>query len=407
AALRDILDHCGENVPYYRRLFEALKLSAADVATPAHLARLPLLTRDAVMQSASLIQSHAGRSAARASSSSGSSGKPVTTYHAPASRLSILAHRARALAWHDVRPWDRQGLLVPQRRSWARRLLSDAGDRLAQRRRNNTFRFDRDECVVTARRFARFHPVLMLGMPTFLNRLLHFSRDEGLDPRQWNVRLVLSNSEVLTPCIDAILSQGFGCPVLNEYGCTELGSLAHRCPAGTLHLNSEHAIVELVDDEGHPVPAGIPGRVVVTTLHNRCMPLIRYVVGDIAVRAAKPCSCGRQPGYPGLDWVEGRLQQAWRDADGRLLAVLPATGAAQARLTTAGFWESQFAQHGPRKVEVRVEPNVRPDGDVMSDVAEAFRDVLGGPVTLVWSNRPIVRLPSGKLSVLDRDTKDG
>jgi len=56
---------------------------------------------------------------------------------------------------------------------------------------------------------------------------------------------------------------------------------------------------------GRPCPPGKPGRVVVTDLHNRAMPMIRYEVGDMAVWSDKPCSCGRT--LPMLAQVEGRI----------------------------------------------------------------------------------------------------
>ena len=54
-----------------------------------------------------------------------------------------------------------------------------------------------------------------------------------------------------------------------------------------------------------PCEAGETGLVVVTTLHNFAMPLIRYVVGDYA-ELGHPCACGR--GLPVLKQVNGRVR---------------------------------------------------------------------------------------------------
>jgi len=59
-----------------------------------------------------------------------------------------------------------------------------------------------------------------------------------------------------------------------------------------------------VDDEGNPVRAGVPGRILVTDLTNFVMPFIRYETGDIGVWADKACACGRA--FPLLAEILGR-----------------------------------------------------------------------------------------------------
>ncbi|MCG7497357.1 AMP-binding protein [Vibrio sp. Of7-15] len=84
---------------------------------------------------------------------------------------------------------------------------------------------------------------------------------------------------------------------LNEYGCSEVGSIGHECLSHTgFHINSDFVHVELIDTEtGLPVPEGQPGEVVVTTLTQpRGFIAVRYATGDIAAWLdSKPCSCGR------------------------------------------------------------------------------------------------------------------
>ncbi len=53
--------------------------------------------------------------------------------------------------------------------------------------------------------------------------------------------------------------------------------------------------MEIVDEQGAPTPAGEMGRVLVTTLQNNLMPLVRYEIGDYAVAGVEQCRCGRTP----------------------------------------------------------------------------------------------------------------
>jgi hypothetical protein len=105
--------------------------------------------------------------------------------------------------------------------------------------------------------------------------------------------------EVREACRDA-----WGVPLVHFYRAEEVGPLALQCPEHEhLHIQSEQALVEVLDGQGRPCGPGETGRVVATPLNNFAMPLIRYDVGDMAEVGA-PCACGR--GLPVLKRVSGR-----------------------------------------------------------------------------------------------------
>jgi phenylacetate-CoA ligase len=65
-------------------------------------------------------------------------------------------------------------------------------------------------------------------------------------------------------------------------------------PGGeAFHIHTEHCLVEIVDEDGKQCPSGQLGRILVTTLNNTAMPLIRYDTDDLAVSLDGPCPCGR------------------------------------------------------------------------------------------------------------------
>ena len=97
----------------------------------------------------------------------------------------------------------------------------------------------------------------------------------------------------------------FEAPVSLGYGLNEIGIIAACCPeTGRYHVHDEHCLIEIVDDENRPVAAGEFGRILVTTLTNFAMPLIRYDTGDIAEALDGPCPCGRT--LPSFGEVPGR-----------------------------------------------------------------------------------------------------
>ena len=85
-----------------------------------------------------------------------------------------------------------------------------------------------------------------------------------------------------------------------------------------LHLTMENLLVEVLDDDGHPTPAGEEGQIAITDLYNYGMPFIRYLNGDRAVAGFASCSCGR--GLPLLRKVVGRQLDILTTPSGRQIA---------------------------------------------------------------------------------------
>jgi phenylacetate-CoA ligase len=92
--------------------------------------------------------------------------------------------------------------------------------------------------------------------------------------------------------------------VLDVYGTSETKEVAWECPAGSLHVNADVLRLEVLDESGRPLPADAEGEIVVTSLVNRAMPLLRYRTGDRGTLRAGRCPCGLD--LPLLGIVTGR-----------------------------------------------------------------------------------------------------
>lgn len=90
-------------------------------------------------------------------------------------------------------------------------------------------------------------------------------------------------SEMLYPKDKILLEQVLNIPIINEYGASELDLIAFTNNHNDFIVNSETLFVEIVDEENLPVPFGIPGRIIITSLYNKAHPIIRYEVGDLGV----------------------------------------------------------------------------------------------------------------------------
>jgi phenylacetate-CoA ligase len=84
---------------------------------------------------------------------------------------------------------------------------------------------------------------------------------------------------------------------LNIYGLSEVigPGVAVECPERRgMHVAEDHFLPEIVDPATlEPVPPGVTGELVFTTLTKEALPLLRYRTRDLTAIDPAPCPCGR------------------------------------------------------------------------------------------------------------------
>lgn len=144
--------------------------------------------------------------------------------------------------------------------------------------------------------------------------------------------------------------------------------MAFSCPHDWLHVNSDWAVLEAVDEGLRPTPRGEPSHtVLLTNLANRVQPIIRYDLGDSVLVRPDSCPCGSP--LPAIR-VVGRRDDILRliGADGRIVKIVPLAISGVVD-ETSGVHRSQLLQTGPSTIRVRLE---RKPG---ADEEKVWRDV--------------------------------
>jgi phenylacetate-CoA ligase len=150
-------------------------------------------------------------------------------------------------------------------------------------------------------------PDLLVCYPSHLRAIVDQMTTE--DFRRIRPRAVNLNSEMSSAAERKYLSDKLGSFVFDDYSSEELTRIASQCREYAYHLFDDLNYIEIVDDEGRPVPEGVVGNIVGSNLHNRAMPLLRYMQGDRgSVRTAR-CACGRN--FRMLEKLEGRKNDAF------------------------------------------------------------------------------------------------
>lgn len=159
-------------------------------------------------------------------------------------------------------------------------------------------------------------PDLLVCYPSHLRALV--DQMKPADFARIRPSAVNVNSEMSSAVERANLGAKLSSFVFDDYSSEELTRIASQCRGLQYHLFEDVNYIEIVDDKGQPVPDGTVGNIVGTNLHNRAMPLLRYMQGDRGAVRVSNCSCGRR--FRVLEKLEGRRNDSFLLPDGRLLS---------------------------------------------------------------------------------------
>jgi len=378
-----------------KRLLETLGAAAripfyagrldGDLKRPDQLAKLPVLPRAEIPSLAASVRSlHPSDTHFLFSRTSGSTGMPVSFFFDESHQAGRYAARARYLLENGWNPFCRS--------AWIMNLAMDSPD--AELTRSTRFLGSRffphtSELELQVQWIRALDPHYLYAYPVNFEGLAQIFEQQHR-PLQ-SLRKIFSGSEVLDDSLRERLVRIFGVEVADNYGSTE-AFLAWECPAGSYHVNAEHVIVEVVGDDGKPTPPSALGRVLVTTLENHLMPLIRYEIGDYAVATDRICACGRT--LPCIGKVIGRGVNLFVGADGR-----PFVPWDLFRPLKDRTWIKQYqvAQTAISRFKLRYVAD-RPLGrDDEADILRHFEATLHSSSTLEFERLDrIARAPSGK-----------
>jgi phenylacetate-CoA ligase len=322
-ALRRALARAAD-APFYRDAWRAAGLSPDHVAeiTPDTLHRLPIVRKESLRRApAAFVPDRGGPIRGMLSyQSSGSTGTPIRVFCTAADQQRFAAAReARSYRWAGT------SILRPRAMIGGQPIVPTAHARPPYYRYNraerqvyfSAYHLAPHHIADYVEGFDRYRPESVTGYAFSQFLLARCMLEQGLRFRV-PPGSAITSSEKLTDRMRAMIQEAWGCRAYEEYGSVENVGLATECEAGSLHVSPDFGVVEIVDDDGAPVPAGTEGRIVCTGLLNEAQLLIRYEVGDTAAWAREPCACGRDH-LPVITGVTGRIEDVVVGPDGREL----------------------------------------------------------------------------------------
>lgn len=215
------------------------------------------------------------------------------------------------------------------------------------------------------------HIRFVKGYASVIERLTEYVERTGTALPQGLVFITIS--EILTENVRSRIVDRLGLHVVSQYANEENGLLGQSVPDGpgtVFRLNRANCKIELLGlDNDEPVGMGQPGRVVVTDLTNRAMPMIRYDIGDVAV-----CLEALPDGAPSvIRLLDCRHIDMIYDTSGHIVPmVVPPQVLAMPSLR-----QLQFIQEDVRKYVLNL--NLMPGSPEVDcgRIAQGIRDLLG------------------------------
>jgi phenylacetate-CoA ligase len=281
--MRWTMRHAYENVPFYRKAFDAAGLHPGDCTTLADLAKFPLTSKDDLRDNYPYgMLAVPQREVSRLHASSGTTGTPT-----------VVAYTRRDLdVWADV----------------VARSIRAAGGQPGHKVHvaygyglftgglGAHYGAEKLGCTVipasggmTTRQVQLINdlqPEIIMVTPTYMLTLLDEFERQGIDPAASSLKIGIFGAEPWTEAMRAEIEQRAGIDAVDIYGLSEvIGPGVAQEFAATkdgLHIWEDHFYPEVIDPAGRDVlPEGEKGELVFTSLTKQAMPIVRYRTRDL------------------------------------------------------------------------------------------------------------------------------
>lgn len=389
--LKETLEVAARAVPHYRETWARLGFDPRDLRSVADLAQLPITEKEELRADAKRFVPDDVTGRLFAGNTSGTTGKPVTTYKDRACYQRVWAFQERQRLQYGItgkRPRVSIGVrpvvpLAEEKGPFWRHDLSEDNWLFSN------FHIAEKTLDAYVERIAAIDPEEINGYPSGVTLVAAHALRRGI--KGIRPKAVVTCAETLWDEQRRVVEEAFGCPVADQYGAAEVVFWVGQCPHGTYHQAMEFGMMESIRD-GKPV-YDEPGDAVGTGFVNRAQILVRYRLGDSIVLPKEPvrCACGWDTAT--MTRVVGRIDDVLYTPEGRALGRLDVV-----MKKIDGVLEAQLVQDAPDHLLVRLVPA---GGARDESVEHVLRDRLAGyfglsmRVEFAWVER-IPRTASGK-----------
>lgn len=393
SAINDLIAYAKKHSSYYKEILR-------DINDVKDFPKIPFLTKQLLIKEFDNICTPKAKGASL-KTTGGSTGEPVKIY-----KNSDALARERAATWRSYQ-WAKVGIGDKQARFWGiphhtkNALKAKIIDFISNRKRVSAFNLTTESLNEYYQTMVKFNPSYLYGYVSVIRRFSEHIREYNL-PKIESVKSIITTSEVLTESDRKLIEDVWKIKVFNEYGCGEVGSIAHECEHGNMHIVADNMLIEIIGEHGHPAETG---EVVVTDFFNYATPMIRYRIGDFATLSQTPCPCGRT--LPVLKGIHGRAYDIIKTPGGKsvhpeaLIYIFE-----ELQQQHHAFKQFQIIQREVDKLDVFIIPNKNWSSEMESLITNGIHNKIDASFQLNFvKTQEISREKSGKMRVVKSELK--
>ena len=395
--LFDAVDYAVKNIPYYRNVASEREINYSAETIFEDIKKFPVLTKSIIRNKGDELTNTAAVKSFVVNTSGGSTGEPVKLLQDRGYVLQDAAEYSDELAGYRIGDkltllWGSEKDIFARTKSLPLRLFNRT---IRRTQFLNSFRMSENDMYDYVNKINRFKPRTILAYVQSIYELSGFIKEKDLEIH--SPHSIIVSAGTLFPDFRETIEEVFRCKVYNRYGSREVGCIAMECECHRgLHIHTLNQYIEVLSDDDAAVDAGKEGRIIITNLTNRVMPLIRFEIGDIGALSLEECDCSRTT--PLLQSVLGRTVNVFKTRKGDKI---------DGEFFTHLFYGAdfvrkfQFHQTEYERIEVLIESSaddlLEQEKDFFSDMTKKIRLVMGDECKVEYTVCDCIEpSPSGK-----------
>jgi phenylacetate-CoA ligase len=203
-----------------------------------------------------------------------------------------------------------------------------------------------------------------------------------------SLKLVIVTAEICSDYDRTVIEKGFGLPLKDEYGASEVGYMASECDFGNWHIVGENILIETNEKN----------EILVTDFFNLAQPFIRYNIGDLGfISNEVDCKCDNKNLI--LSKFQGRTNDVIKLPNGKISPGLTFYYVSRTLLESYGSIEEFIViQTHIDKFVFKIISDIPINAEIEKDIEKSMENYLcSGLKFELQKVDAIKRSPSGKI----------
>ncbi|MHA2431519.1 MAG: phenylacetate--CoA ligase family protein [Promethearchaeota archaeon] len=369
-------------VPLYHEKYKKAKVHPDDIKNIKDIEKLPYVSKKDFRgkENKYLLPVNAKINNFSMSSTSGSTGQPVTFFNNQISLFNAFIGFIRILRAHDL-SWRKHRIAVladlsPDSIENAFFTRGGMDDFKSVFSFKNIKIFDiSQKPEVLIEKINAFTPEFLGGYPQIIRILSTLKRNgkaNDLEPR-----IIITTGATLDDYTRQYIAKSFNSKVIDMYGATEISPIAFQCKNNNYHINSDFVYIEYIDPKEKEEKYADGGNVVITRLYGSGTPLIRYTgLSDFITQSKRICNCGLN--IPIFDHIGGRKVDSIVLPNGEIIPPFTITGIpskVMLKLKTDKITQFQIIQRSLEEIDILIliDDRLRNVGPSVKKISEEMK----------------------------------